>query len=138
MQIRQTIQPIPVSKVEEDQRTEVSKIQPLGTSQDSDSFENGCGTVGGDYHPEPGQKGYIPPEPKMKADPITDDIFFRQMTAARIGESGNPKMKPKAENNSADSSNENIHTQANKIQQELRNHFKEFQSNDNPVKCGND
>jgi hypothetical protein len=68
----------------------------------------------------------------MKVDQIAEGILFRQMTAARIGESGNPKLKTRVEDNPEDSSrsglDENIQSEGNKKEQELQNYFTEFQN----------
>lgn len=83
MQIRPTGQPVPVSKVETDRREEVSKIKPIGSQQIPDSFEKG-GLKSADNQSNSSASA----EPAKKAGQITGGILIKQMTQARLAESG--------------------------------------------------
>lgn len=82
VQIKQTGQPIPVSKVETDRREEVKNIKPIGSQQIPDSFETGkAGSV-------ENQSSTSSAEPEKKAGQITGGILIKQMTQARLADAG--------------------------------------------------
>lgn len=92
MQIRQTGQSIPVSKVETDRREEVSKIKPLGSNKIPDSFETGKAA-------SENQSNTSSAEPGKQAGQITGGILIKQMTQARLADAGIKLANPSATEN---------------------------------------
>jgi hypothetical protein len=72
-----------ISKVETDQRAEVSKIKPIGSNQIPDSFEKGNSSS-----TERQSSSSASAEPDKKAGQITGGILIKQMTQARLAEPG--------------------------------------------------
>lgn len=83
MEIRKTSISSEVSKVETDQRAEVSKIKPIGSNKIPDSFEKGSSTPNGNQ-----PSSSTSAEPEKKAGQITGGILIKQMTQARLSDSG--------------------------------------------------
>ena len=94
MEIRKTQQAVSVSKVEENQKADVTKAKPIGQNQTPDSFQ-----IGSSRTSDNAGNGSASAEPEKKAGQITGGILIKQMTAARLGESGikSPESKQSKE-----------------------------------------
>jgi hypothetical protein len=92
MEIKRTQQSLEITKIESDQRTEVSKLKPVVPNQIPDSFEDASGKKDAGPPPEGMSESAIPVDPKSQA------LLLQQMTSARLLQSGIkiPQQKPLA------------------------------------------
>ena len=94
MEIKRSQQSQEITKVESDQRTEVSKLKPVVPNAIPDGFEDA--SLRKDLT---SQQTASPPE-SVKVDPKSQALLLQQMTSARLLESGVkiPQQKPLATN----------------------------------------